>query len=334
MLTQRILQLRSSHVLAYDEPLESRVNKDRKLSNYKLNDHSQALRRFNKYISHFSMLFKSAQSINKASLLYTEGKKQYLRCPTMITLTVPSQRVDDAKFKREILNRIILVFKRKFDVKVYIWKAEAQARGAIHFHFVVDRFCHHYAVRYYWYFILRDYDCINKDDQGHYIPVEKHSRICHAKKVSDLDSMEQILSSYFDLRHNEDGSLQHKHDRSKKVREIDGKFYGCSDNLRYNYLSFADSPKYDAELAKASRKDIQITHSTGISIFNFINTYYNESSKKWSSKTITNRFFTINNYYHFTFFSHIYLNEDITYDFHIMCKDMNMDFFRPDFIFL
>ena len=333
MITQRVLQLRSSHVLAYDEPVENRKNNDRKLSNIKLNDHSQALRRFNKYISHMSMIFKSVKAIDPTKLQYKELKKVYLWSPTMITLTVPRQRTDDKTFKREILNRIILIFKRKFNIKIYIWKAEAQTRGAIHFHFVVDRFCEFHHLRYYWWAILRDYDCIEKDEQNHYIPAEKHSRIIHCKQVKDLDSMEQVLSSYFDLKHNSDGSIQHKHDRSKSVREIEGKFYGCSDNLRYNYLSFLESNKYNSELEKAQRKDIQITHNTGISIYNFINTYYNITSKKWSKKTIENKFFTINNYYHFTFYSHIYLNIDMTYDFSIMCQNMNINFLRPDFYF-
>ncbi len=334
LITQRVLQLRSTGVLAYDEFVDKPRKKERQLSNFKINDHTQALRRFNKYISHFSMMFKACKDLDFSSLRYFEKGKPYLWNPTMITFTVPIQNVSDHKFKRDVLNRLLLVFKRKFNVKTYIWKAEAQHRGAIHFHFVVDKFIPNAAMRHYWYKMLKDYNCIGKDNAGIYIPEIVHSRIVHCKKVKNFDSMEQELSSYFDLKHNEDGSLQHKHDRSKSVREIEGKFYGCSDNLRYNYLSILDSRKYETELNKAVRKDIQITHSTGISIFQYITTHYSEQACKWVRNIIHNKFFTINNFYHFTFFSYIYLAKDITDKFNTLCKEMNLTFFMPDFYFL
>ena len=51
-----------------------------------------------------------------------------------IHLTIPSQGTKSDKFIKLILNRFILYAYRKTGLRSYVWKAEPQARGEIHFH--------------------------------------------------------------------------------------------------------------------------------------------------------------------------------------------------------
>jgi hypothetical protein len=56
-----------------------------------------------------------------------------------LTVTLPaSQQHSDLEIKREILKPFMRILREKFNTINYIWKAESQANGNIHFHIVID----------------------------------------------------------------------------------------------------------------------------------------------------------------------------------------------------
>lgn len=58
-----------------------------------------------------------------------------------ITLTLPSkQKHSDNEIKQQLLNSFLLELKIKYKVKNYVWRAEKQLNGNIHFHIIVDKF--------------------------------------------------------------------------------------------------------------------------------------------------------------------------------------------------
>lgn len=67
----------------------------------------------------------------------------------MITLTFGVNLLDD-KQGRQILNKWLSMAKYRFGLRNYVWKAETQERGAIHFHLVSDCFIPHKELRYTW----------------------------------------------------------------------------------------------------------------------------------------------------------------------------------------
>ncbi len=58
-----------------------------------------------------------------------------------ITLTLPSkQKHSDNEIKQKLLNSFLLELKDNYKVKNYVWRAEKQLNGNIHFHIIVDKF--------------------------------------------------------------------------------------------------------------------------------------------------------------------------------------------------
>jgi hypothetical protein len=58
-----------------------------------------------------------------------------------ITLTLPSSQLHtDQLIKSECLNQFLIEAKKKWHVNRYVWRAEKQVNGNIHFHLLVDKF--------------------------------------------------------------------------------------------------------------------------------------------------------------------------------------------------
>lgn len=60
---------------------------------------------------------------------------------TFVTLTLASKQIhSDNEIKKELLNHFLVVARQKWKVDKYLWRAEAQTNGNIHFHLVTDKF--------------------------------------------------------------------------------------------------------------------------------------------------------------------------------------------------
>ncbi|WP_422091312.1 rolling circle replication-associated protein [Tenacibaculum ovolyticum] len=73
--------------------------------------------------------------------------KQYL---AFVTLTLPSKQVHSDTVIRKCLVRYIENLQKTYGVKHYVWKAEPQKNGNIHFHLMVDRYLHYTVHRKLW----------------------------------------------------------------------------------------------------------------------------------------------------------------------------------------
>lgn len=70
---------------------------------------------------------------------------------TFTTLTLPAPQVhSDEHIKKEALNHFLTELRRKFKSEIYIWKAEKQENGNIHFHILCDKYIHHSELRDTW----------------------------------------------------------------------------------------------------------------------------------------------------------------------------------------
>lgn len=79
-----------------------------------------------------------------------KGGKSF-RYAAFVTLTLPAeQRNSDKELKEIALKPFMQWLRDKFNVINYLWKAETQKNGRIHFHIVIDRFVHRDHVRDHW----------------------------------------------------------------------------------------------------------------------------------------------------------------------------------------
>lgn len=68
-----------------------------------------------------------------------------------VTLTLSSeQKHSDQEIKSEILDKFLQRLRDDYGLKNYLWRAEAQENGNIHFHLVTDIFLHYLKIRDLW----------------------------------------------------------------------------------------------------------------------------------------------------------------------------------------
>lgn len=76
---------------------------------------------------------------------------------TFCTLTLPAKQFHtDYEIKRDLLNRWNIEIKREIKSDTYLWVAEKQDNGNIHFHILYPKFIHWQTVRNKWNRILDD----------------------------------------------------------------------------------------------------------------------------------------------------------------------------------
>lgn len=110
-----------------------------------------------------SVLSKKAQkrlrnSINwllicskKRQVKVNDRIKLYNFQASFVTLTLPAKQMHShADIKSKCLNLFLTTIRQKFGVKNYIWKAELQKNGNIHFHLTLDKYIHFMQIRKYW----------------------------------------------------------------------------------------------------------------------------------------------------------------------------------------
>jgi hypothetical protein len=88
---------------------------------------------------------------NKKALPNTYHGKAFSFSIAFITLTLPSSQIhSDVQIKEQCLNQFIVELRQKWHVKNYVWRAEKQVNGNIHFHVLVDKFIPWNELRNVW----------------------------------------------------------------------------------------------------------------------------------------------------------------------------------------
>lgn len=135
-----------------------------------------------------------------------------------MTLTAPPeiQAVDMKIVKSRMLGSYFDWLRRKEQVRNYIWKAELQKNGSLHFHITLDQFIHHSNVRNRWNELLNRHGILDrfKEEYGHCNP---NSTDIHS--VKKIKNIEAYLSKYLC-----------KEDPA--TRKIMGKVWDCSQKLK------------------------------------------------------------------------------------------------------
>lgn len=80
-----------------------------------------------------------------------DGKPIYNFRQAFITLTLPSaQKHSDITIKKKCLDHFFTELRQRYAVKNYVWKAELQEKGNIHFHIFIDKFIDYKVLRWVW----------------------------------------------------------------------------------------------------------------------------------------------------------------------------------------
>jgi len=202
-----------------------------------------AQKRFRNAVDNFSNIFLSVYAFEKDLFQYDNpkgGKTHY--SPSFCTITVPQPKLSDLDNKL-LFDRWMENCVKTHRVKMYIWRAEAQLRGAIHFHIAFDRYMDRDRIKKTWWNALRDSNQHNEN-----LSFEQHSHILHIQQIDKIEALKFELSGYFSadeakdeagnvLKDEEGNKLyKYKHDKTKTVRKINGRGWGYSDSLKYESM--------------------------------------------------------------------------------------------------
>jgi hypothetical protein len=152
--------------------------------------------------------------ISRNKRVYNEGTGSSWKWKIgLVTLTLSNkQNHSDQFIKRNMLNSFLVMAKEKWGLEHYVWRAEAQKNGNIHFHIVTGVWIPHRELRDTWNSIQSRYGYIN---------VEKYGNNPNSTDVHSLRKVRNI-SAYLAKYVSKDGSAG---------RAIDGRIWGCSRKL-------------------------------------------------------------------------------------------------------
>lgn len=100
---------------------------------------------------------------NKKTLPNSYHGKSYNFSIAFVTLTLPSNQIhSDIEIKEHCLNHFLIEVRQKWKLRNYVWRAEKQANGNIHFHVLVDKFIPWSELRDTWNRITNKLGYVNR----------------------------------------------------------------------------------------------------------------------------------------------------------------------------
>lgn len=186
------LQIRPGYLLLYNiiEPLPHHTR----------DPWQGGLANFKKSLAYTGLLSKgSAKNLKRAieNLLVLAEEKESINHKTnttykwkinFITLTLPCAqgKWSDREIKKMCLDNFLKSARRRFGLKNYVWRAERQRNGNVHFHIISDTYMDHANLRLSWNHHLESCGYVSKffEKHGHRNPnsTDVHS----TKKVKNL----------------------------------------------------------------------------------------------------------------------------------------------------
>ena len=162
-----------------------------------------------------------------------------------LTLAEPQAGWTDRQIKSKLLQPWFKRMAYHHGLSNYVWKAEPQANGNIHFHIISDKFIHYESIRWHWNQLLRKNGCMDKFTAKHGHSNPNSTDVHSVRKVNNLAA---YLAKYFAKANN---------DR----RAILGRQWGCSYSLsRSNTCCLAVEPDRVFKIQKEVAFD-QLTYS-------------------------------------------------------------------------
>lgn len=155
-------------------------------------------------------------AVTASQKLYSKGREKRRRYFVLVTLTLPSKQIEsDNVIKRKYLNVWLQNLERVHKGINWLWVAESQKNGNIHFHVVVDRWVNFAWVQKSWNRVLSNGYYIDafEEKYGHRSP--SSTDVCGQKRMG-----------------NPAGYITKYLTGDKFVRDIEGRKWGMCDNLR------------------------------------------------------------------------------------------------------
>jgi len=193
---------------------------------------THARRRLKRAIECLYMITPTVKVFNRSLGRQTKFRLSHLT----LTLSAKQGTRSDKEINKFILQPFMRDCKRKLGMKNYVWKAETQENGNIHYHIISDLYCDYNIVRKYWnnhqntFRFIDDFKAVH----GHDNP---NSTDIHYVKNDGQ------LAAYL---------MKYIAKNNTKERKIEGKVWDCSAKLKqFKYFATNLSIEEDKVFAEA-----------------------------------------------------------------------------------
>lgn len=206
--------------------------------------------------------------------VYSKKTKRFHKWKlSFLTLTLPTQgRMNDIEVK-SILNSFLTLAKYNYGLHSYIWKAEPQARGVIHFHLTSDCYMWKNSVRFEWNRLLSKSGLLNNQPDAPSTKIHSTYKLSNVaaylskyflkpKKIS-MPPEKNYLHGLPNYYHSNKSEVYSKSlGTLRYIRPIVGRLWGCSHSLsQARSLSYTvdagEMRSLNSEIREASVKEIQ-----------------------------------------------------------------------------
>lgn len=163
---------------------------------------------------------------------------------SFITLTVSDDsKITGKEAHKKLLAPFLLWLRRSYNMQVYIWKAELQKRGNIHYHLTSDAYVYWEVLRDKWNSLQREAGLLDRyhKKKGHY--KANSTDIHRVRKITNMAGylIKEIAKGF------------------QNEKSIGGKVWDCSANIKSAkyYTTLADT-QYEAKINLAIKKGVMV----------------------------------------------------------------------------
>jgi hypothetical protein len=173
-----------------------------------------------------------------------------------ITLTLPEQKDYSDKFIKKILNKFFLYAYRKTGLRSYVWKAEPQRRGVIHFHVTSDCFIWKTTLQNIWNGCLRSYGLLGSHENPPSTQVKATKHI-------------KLLTAYL---------IKYMTKSDNNRRTIQGRLWGCSRNLSQakTFSITVDDSEVNQVTNEMKAESVRVDYYDWLSVYNLKPSYFDK----------------------------------------------------------
>lgn len=167
---------------------------------------------------------------------------------SFITLTLSSQQIHtDNEIKSVLLHHFLVEMETRFKVKNYVWRAEKQKNGNLHFHIITDKFIFWNDIRNTWNRIQQKLGYVTRYRENRlsfhkdgfrydpflarFWPLERQKKAYEEGVRSNWDNPNSIDVHAIKKIKKLTGYFKKYMTKSKDPSQVDGRLWGCSHSL-------------------------------------------------------------------------------------------------------
>lgn len=156
---------------------------------------------------------------------------------TFLTLTLPSaQQHDDKEIINKCLNPFLQEIIKFHVVRKYVWRAEKQKNGNIHFHILTDSFIPYYSIRDRWNRIVNRLGYVDRYQEKNGRKQPNSTDIHSVRKIANLAKyMIKYMTKDENTKNSKSTAPQSTTDQKNQPQQNEvqqtGRIWGCSHNL-------------------------------------------------------------------------------------------------------